>query len=119
MEKLMQYVWEHRLWNPAGMATNDGKKIRVIDPGLRNDDAGPDFFNAKIEIDGYVWAGNVEIHYRASDWKRHGHDKDTTYDSVILHVVDKDDAPVFRSNAHTADGDAMLTAFYGALCRIG
>ena len=40
MEKLMQYVWEHRLWNPAGMATNDGKKIRVIDPGLRNDDAG-------------------------------------------------------------------------------
>ena len=64
MEKLMQYVWEHRLWNPAGMATNDGKKIRVIDPGLRNDDAGPDFFNAKIEIDGYVWAGNVEIHYR-------------------------------------------------------
>ena len=98
MEKLMQYVWEHRLWNPAGMATNDGKKIRVIDPGLRNDDAGPDFFNAKIEIDGYVWAGNVEIHYRASDWKRHGHDKDTAYDSVILHVVDKDDAPVFRSN---------------------
>ena len=94
----MQYVWEHRLWNPAGMTTNDGKKVRVIDPGLRNDDAGPDFFNAKVEIDGCVWAGNVEIHYRASDWKRHGHDKDAAYDSVVLHVVDKDDAPVFRSN---------------------
>ena len=98
MEKLMQYVWEHRLWNPAGMTTNDGKKIRILDPGLRNDDAGPDFFNAKIEIDGCLWAGNVEIHYRASDWRRHGHDKDAAYDSVILHVVDKDDAPVFRSN---------------------
>ena len=58
MEKLMQYVWEHRLWNPAGMATQRRQENRVIDPGLRNDDAGPDFFiNAKIEIDGYVWAG--------------------------------------------------------------
>lgn len=98
MEKLMQFIWEYRLWNPAQMTTNDGRRVRVIDPGRRNDDAGPDFFNAKIEIDGCIWAGNVEIHYRASDWKRHGHDHDKAYDSVILHVVDKDDAPVFRSN---------------------
>ena len=40
----------------------------------------------------------MEIHYRASDWFRHGHDKDAAYDSVILHVVDKDDAPVARSS---------------------
>lgn len=72
----MQYIWEYRLWNPSSMTTNDGRRVRIIDPGLRNTDAGPDFFNAKIEIDGYVWAGNVEIHYRASDWKRHGHDRD-------------------------------------------
>lgn len=98
MEKLMQYIWEYRLWNPAEIQTNDGRKVRIIDPGRRNDDAGPDFFNAKIEIDGFMWAGNVEIHYRASDWKRHGHDKDKSYDSVILHVVDKDDAPVYRTN---------------------
>ena len=94
----MQYIWEYRLWNPSSMTTNDGRRVRIIDPGLRNTDAGPDFFNAKIEIDGYVWAGNVEIHYRASDWKRHGHDRDRAYDSVVLHVVDKDDAPVYRSN---------------------
>ncbi len=98
MEKLMQYIWEYRLWNPSSMTTNDGRRVRIIDSGLRNTDAGPDFFNAKIEIDGYVWAGNVEIHYRASDWKRHGHDRDRAYDSVVLHVVDKDDAPVYRSN---------------------
>lgn len=98
MEMLMQFMWEHRLWNPAEMRTNDGKRIRVVDPGVRNTDAGPDFFNAKIEIDGCTWAGNVEIHFRASDWKRHGHDKDRAYDSVILHVVDKDDAPVYRSD---------------------
>lgn len=94
----MQYVWQHRLWNPPSMATNDGRRLRIIDPGLRNDDAGPDFFNAKIEIDGFTWVGNVELHYRASDWHRHHHDGDKAYDSVVLHVVDKDDAPIYRSN---------------------
>ena len=80
------------------MVTNTGKKVRVVDPGLLNTDAGPDFFNAKIEIDGHMWVGNVEMHYRATDWKRHRHDSDKAYDSVILHVVAKDDAPVRRSN---------------------
>lgn len=98
MEQLMQYIWQHRLWIPGDMETNDGHKVRVLDPGLLNSDAGPDFFNAKVEIDGQLWVGNIEMHVRASDWKRHGHDKDTAYDSVILHVVDKDDAAVFRTN---------------------
>lgn len=98
VEKLMQYIWQHRLWSLTTMQTVDGRKIRIIDPGTLNTDAGPDFFNAKIEIDGKLWAGNVEIHTRASDWKRHHHDCDTAYDSVILHVVEKDDAPVYRTN---------------------
>lgn len=98
MEQLMQYVWQHRLWRSADMRTNDGRWVRVIDPGLLNTDSGPDFFNAKIEIDGQVWVGNVEMHVRASDWRRHGHDTDKAYDSVILHVVGKDDAPVRRSS---------------------
>lgn len=98
MEKLMQYVWKHRLWRSEDMVTNTGKKVRVVDPGLLNTDAGPDFFNAKIEIDGHMWVGNVEMHYRATDWKRHHHDSDKAYDSVILHVAAKDDAPVRRTN---------------------
>lgn len=98
MEQLMQYIWQHKLWRSEDMHTNDGRLVRVLDPGLLNTDAGPDFFNAKVEIDGQMWVGNVEIHVRASDWKRHGHDHDNAYDSVVLHVVDKDDAPVFRSN---------------------
>lgn len=98
MEKLMQYVWKHRLWRSEDMVTNTGKKVRVVDPGLLNTDTGPDFFNAKIEIDGHMWVGNVEMHYRATDWKRHHHDSDKAYDSVILHVVAKDDAPVRRTN---------------------
>ena len=98
MEKLMQYIWQHRLWSLTEMSTVDGRSVRVIDPGTLNNDSGPDFFNAKIKIDGNLWVGNVEIHTRASDWKRHKHDKDKAYDSVILHVVEKDDAPVYRTN---------------------
>ena len=98
MERLMQYVWQHRLWVSQSMFTVDGRKVQVIDPGMLNTDAGPDFFNAKVKIDGETWVGNVEIHVRASDWYRHGHDKDVAYDNVILHVVEKDDMAVKRSN---------------------
>lgn len=98
MERLMQYVWQHRLWQPAMMMTVDGRRVSVLDPGRLNTDAGPDFFNAKVRIDGHVWAGDVEIHVRASDWHRHHHDGDPAYDSVILHVVDYDDAMIRRSD---------------------
>lgn len=99
MERLMQYVWQHRLWLAPDMRTVDGRVVQVIDPGLLNTNAGPDFFNAKIRIDGRTWVGNVEIHVRASDWFRHHHDSDPAYDSVILHVVDRDDMPVRRNGS--------------------
>lgn len=99
MEELMQYVWLHRLWLAGEMATNDGRRVAVIDVGQQNRDAGPDFFNAKVRIGDEMWCGNVEIHVRASDWHRHGHDSDRAYDSVILHVVQYDDCPI-----HTGDG---------------
>lgn len=95
-EMLLQYLWEHRLWEQCDMSTTDGERIRVIDPGLRNDGSGPDFFNAKIEIGGRMWAGNVEVHVRASDWYRHRHQHDPAYDTVILHVTGTDDAGVCR-----------------------
>lgn len=92
----MQYVWQHRLWLPSDMTTIDGERIEVLDPGLPNNDAGPDFFNAKIRIGERVWAGNVEIHVKASDWHRHGHGNDSTYSSVILHVVEQNDTRIQR-----------------------
>lgn len=95
----MQYVWRHRLWLAGDMVTNEGEPVAVIDVGQLNRDAGPDFFNAKVKIGEEMWCGNVEIHVRASDWRRHGHDKDKAYDSVILHVVQYDDCPI-----RTTDG---------------
>lgn len=98
MEMLMQYAWEHRLLPPGDLSTVDGLPLRIIHPGRRNVDAGPDFFNACIDIGGRRWAGNVEVHVKASDWHRHHHDGDPAYDSVILHVVDSSDTVIHRSN---------------------
>ncbi len=94
----MQYIWQHRLWLQRDMRTVDGQVVQVIDPGRINTGSGPDFFNAKIAIDGHIWAGDVEIHVKATDWYRHGHEGDPAYDSVILHVVDRDDTVIRRSN---------------------
>jgi len=98
MEKLMQYVWQHRLWSAVPMTTVSGERLDVLDPGLLNTGSGPDFFNAKIMIGSRLWAGNVEIHVRASDWTRHGHTDDHAYDNVILHVVGNDDSRVLRAD---------------------
>lgn len=98
MEKLMQYVWQNRLWTPEQMVTTDGRRISVIDPGWINNDAGPDFYNAKICMNSQIWAGNIEIHFRATDWHRHGHDSDPRYDNVILHVVCINDGIITRSD---------------------
>ena len=75
MEKLLYYMWEHRLLGHAAPQTTDGRLIEVIDPGRRNVDAGPDFFNAKVRIGDRVWAGNVEMHLRSSDWLTHRHNE--------------------------------------------
>lgn len=106
----MQYVWQHRLWHPSDMATVEGERLEVIDPGLFNYDAGPDFFNAKVRIGDKVWAGNVEIHVKASDWHRHGHDGDPAYDNVVLHVVADDDTRIERSNGLTIPQAVMTCA---------
>ena len=73
MELLLHYCWKHRLFPQAELHTTDHRRLEVIDPGLHNRNAGPDFFNAKVKVDGTLWVGNVEIHDKASDWYHHGH----------------------------------------------
>ena len=98
MERLLHYVWKYKLYASTPLTTTEGLPIAVIDPGIQNTDAGPDFFNAKVKIDGTVWAGSVDIHEKASDWLLHHHDSDKAYDSVILHVTGVNDASICRMN---------------------
>ena len=98
MEQLLHYVWKHKLLPLKPLRTTDGQPLEIIDPGLHNPDAGPDFFNAKIKLNGVLWVGNVEIHVKTSDWYHHHHDQDRSYDTVILHVASDIDSQVYRSN---------------------
>ena len=94
MEQLLHYCWKHKLWPATGLETTDGRVVEIIDPGLHNRNAGPDFFNAKVKIGGTLWVGNVEIHDRSSHWYQHGHERDANYNNVILHVVGEADRDV-------------------------
>ena len=98
MEQLLHYVWKHKLFPLKELKTSDGDPVEVIDAGLHNHNAGPDFFNAKVKIGRTLWVGNVEIHDKSSDWYLHGHDKDQSYNNVILHVAGVLDAEVMNTN---------------------
>ena len=98
MEQLLHYVWKHKIFSLKELKTTTGQQVEVIDTGLANTDAGPDFFNAKLKLDGVLWIGNIEIHERSSDWFKHGHHADTGYNSVILHIASEIDTEISRSN---------------------
>lgn len=87
-EQLLHYIWRNKLYNTESLITKEGMDVEVIDPGIQNVNAGPDFFNSKIKFEDKVWAGNVEIHNASSDWVRHGHHKDKSYNTVILHIAE-------------------------------
>lgn len=93
-EYIIHYCWKHKLLPLLPLTTTKGETVEVIDPGLHNQNAGPDFFNAKVKIGGTLWVGNVEIHAKASQWYTHGHDQDDRYNNVILHVVGENDREV-------------------------
>lgn len=96
-EDFLIYLWSQRLLD-LNMKTQQNEDVTIIKPGLRNHDSGPDFFAAIIKLADKTWAGNIEIHVNSSDWDKHGHTHDKTYDNIILHVVYNDDKPIKRNN---------------------
>jgi len=78
-------------WSKVARGTTftlaDGGTLRVISPGVWNRMHGPDFRNAKLELNGVSLRGDVEVHVKAGDWIAHGHGDDPMYADVVLHVV--------------------------------
>lgn len=95
-EELLHYLWQHKLFFTTELKTSMDEFIEVISIGVQNENSGPDFFNAKIRIGEQLWAGNVEIHLKSSDWYVHHHEVDPNYDTVILHVVWQHDVEVYN-----------------------
>lgn len=98
-ENFIAYIWQYKLFNHHNLTSYNSETLNIIHVGTRNTLSGPDFFNAKVIIENTLWAGNIEIHVKSSDWLLHKHQNDKAYDNVILHVVFENDAPpIHRSN---------------------
>jgi len=96
-EEFLHYLWRLKRFDLNNLQTTEGETVQIQNSGEHNQDAGPDFLKARIKIGDTLWAGNVEIHLKSSDWLRHNHQNDRAYDNVILHVVLEEDRPVFRA----------------------
>ena len=97
-EEFLYYVWKYKIFTDINLQTSDAKEVSILKAGIHNKNSGPDFLNAQVKIDHQLWAGNVEMHVKSSDWYLHKHEEDTNYDAVILHVVWEHDVDVFMKN---------------------
>jgi hypothetical protein len=85
-ENFICRIWEDSSFY-SNLETSCGKSVVIEDKGRRNSDAGPDYYDAKIRIDGILYSGCVEIHRSENDWHEHKHNKDNKYNEVILQIV--------------------------------
>lgn len=99
-EDFLHFIWKYKKIYSEQLLTTQNELVEVVATGIHNHLAGPDFFNAQIKVNHQLWAGNVEIHSKSSDWYAHGHETDVNYDNVILHVVWEDDVAIYRKD-HT------------------
>lgn len=97
-EELLQFIWQFLYFDRSVLYTTQGQKMDLLSQGLLNQNAGPDFFNARLRLNGQEWAGNVEIHWYSSEWDQHKHNEDPAYNNVILHVVFQHDKEVKKQN---------------------
>ena len=100
-EDFLHYIWQHKKFEASNLKTTKGETVSLVSVGQHNLNSGPDFFNAQLKVDLQLWAGNVEIHIKSSDWFLHNHEQDKAYDNVILHVVWEHDTEVFRKDNST------------------
>lgn len=93
-EELLHFIWKFQYLNTSSLTCTTGNEIVILQPGIHNQNQGPDFLDARIQIGDTVWAGHVEMHVFARDWIVHGHTGDENYKNVILHVVWENDEPI-------------------------
>ena len=90
-ERLLQYIWQFQYYNANNLTTVDGDIVQINYPGIFNTNQGPDFLEGKIKVADTIWAGNIELHIKSSDWNLHKHSDDKNYNNIILHVVWEND----------------------------
>src|SRR5215210_6966042 len=100
VERLVAWIWEQQALRGA-LPGDDGWQYQVVYRGRPWGERGPDFQGAILaREDGLLLRGDVEIHVRASDWRRHGHGRDPAYNRAVCQVVLWQDAarPIRRQD---------------------
>ena len=118
-ENLLHFIWEKKLFNEK-IITVCGKSVVIIDTGTRNTNQGPDFLFSRLLIGNTEWAGNIEIHLTTQEYTQHGHDNDSNYNNVILHVVWRHDYSAYSHSPILALSSFVnhdLLPFYAELLK--
>ncbi|MEW7280453.1 DUF2851 family protein [Aquimarina sp. 2201CG1-2-11] len=98
-EDFLQYLWKFKKFKFSDLKTTNNESIILQHTGWHNElHSGPDFFDARLIIEGQKWAGTIEVHLTSGDWYVHNHENDPAYDNVILHVVWEHDVDIFRKD---------------------
>lgn len=106
-EDFFHFLWKNLHFHLHELQTTAGDKVHIIHPGYANEGDGPDYRYAKIRLNDILFYGDVELHKKASEWRKHGHHKDNRYEGVILHVVLHDD--LHRKEVTASDGQSIPT----------
>jgi hypothetical protein len=87
-EWLVQVIWQHQRIRRDALRTLGGQPVRVLHPGYRNHEAGPDFRGAILQIgQAAPYRGDVEVDLKGAGWRDHGHDRNPNFRQVVLHVI--------------------------------
>ncbi|MCS7028770.1 MAG: DUF2851 family protein [Bacteroidia bacterium] len=100
-ETLLAYIWKHKKFDTSQLLTEDNQPIEIVEVGRTNSAEGPDFLDARIRINGYLWAGSVEIDVLQQNWELHKHHLNPKYNNVILHVIFEENhkiPPIYRAD---------------------
>lgn len=108
-ERLLQFIWQFQYFNKNELQTEQDESLAIIQPGKYNTHQGPDFLDAKITLNNTIWAGNIEIHTKSSDWIKHNHSADKNYSNIILHVVWENDSNIFDENGEVLPALSLQT----------
>lgn len=87
-ERLLQAIWQHQRLLRDQLKTLDGQTVRILHPGFRNVEGGPDFRGAVVQFgESAPQSGDIEVDLRSTGWQAHKHDHNPAFQNVILHVL--------------------------------
>ncbi len=93
-ERLLQTIWQHQRLLRDQLKTLDGQPVRILHPGFRNVEGGPDFRGAVVQFgDEPARTGDIEVDLHSRGWRDHGHDRNPAFQGVILHVIWQNERP--------------------------